>query len=115
MVVDDDPQVRKVVRDALKLLDAETLLAADGEEALALIEGGCPDLVILDLGMPGISGLEVLDRLHARYPHLPLVILSGMAQAEDTPDLISRGARAVVPKPFSARQFLGIVETAVLR
>lgn len=115
LVVDDDPQVRGVLRDTLRLADFEAVLAASGPEALTAVQDRLPDLVVLDLGMPGMSGLEVLDRLHAQHPGLPLVVLSGLAQPEDTPELIARGARAIVGKPFCTREFLRVVEVALAR
>lgn len=113
LVVDDDAAVRGVLRDALRMGDFDVLLAEGGEQALALAEQHPLDLVVLDLGMPGMSGYELLDGLRERRPGLPVVILSGLATPEETPELMERGARAIVGKPFGARDFLKVVESAL--
>lgn len=115
LVVDDDPQVRGVLRDTLKLADCESVLVGSGPDALSAVRQDRPDLVILDLGMPGMSGLEVLEQLQGLHPGLPTIVLSGMAHPEDTPDLMARGARAIVGKPFQARELLSVVERALGR
>lgn len=114
MVVDDDAGVRAVLRDTLTIRDFHVLLAESGEEALVVAASEKPDLVILDLGMPGMTGYQVLDLLRQERPDLPVVVLSGLAQPSETPSLIARGARAVVGKPFSARDFLRVIEQALI-
>lgn len=111
LVVDDDQMIRRLVRTVLEADDYEVSEARDGGEALDLINSVKPELVILDIMMPGLDGVEVCRRIdHDRYK---VVILT----ARDDPVLEAAckeaGADAFLTKPFSSIELLDLVEELV--
>ena len=86
LIVDDDEDIRAYLEVTLELAGFDVLLAGSGEHALAVARDEEPDLVVLDVMMPGIDGLEVLRRLRAdaRTSHLPVILLTAKAQTDDT-------------------------------
>jgi two-component system OmpR family response regulator len=113
LVVDDDPHIRQLLVFALAKAGLETREAADGEEALAAVEARTPDLVVLDINMPRMSGLEVCRRLRARG-ELPILFLSSRDDEIDRVIGIELGADDYVVKPFSPREVVARVQ-AILR
>ncbi|WP_433268113.1 response regulator transcription factor [Actinosynnema sp. CS-041913] len=113
LVVDDDVTVRDVVRRYLELAGHEVELVGDGEHALRRIAEREPDLVVLDLMLPGIDGLEVCRRLRARSA-VPVVMLTALGEEEDRIAGLQLGADDYVTKPFSPRE-LALRVTSVLR
>jgi CheY-like chemotaxis protein len=77
LLADDDPSIRKMLRSALEAVGYQVTLAASTEEALPVLEAGCPDALIADLVMPGLSGAELARRCHERCPNTILVFMSG--------------------------------------
>jgi DNA-binding response OmpR family regulator len=115
LVVDDDPTVSDVVRRYLERADLEVTLASDGPSALALIEARRPDLVVLDLMLPGLSGLDVAKRLRERDPDLPIVMLTALGEESDRVLGLSLGADDYVTKPFSPRELALRVQSVLRR
>jgi DNA-binding response OmpR family regulator len=113
LVVDDDVTVRDVVRRYLELAGCEVELAGTGEQALHAVAAREPDLVVLDLMLPGIDGLEVCRRLRGRSP-VPVVMLTALGEEEDRIAGLRLGADDYVTKPFSPRE-LALRVTSVLR
>jgi len=113
LVVDDDMTVRDVVRRYLELGGHQVQLAGDGESALRLFAENPPDLVVLDLMLPGIDGLEVCRRLRQRSA-VPVVMLTALGEEEDRIAGLQLGADDYVTKPFSPRE-LALRVTSVLR
>lgn len=113
LVVDDEPQITRLAQDYLVRDGFKVLVAGDGMAALALAQHEQPDLVILDLNLPGVDGLEVCRKLR-RTSDVPIVMLT--ARAEETDRLIGLelGADDYVVKPFSPRELVARVR-AVLR
>jgi CheY-like chemotaxis protein len=99
LVVDDDPSVAEVVADALRARGDEPLVALDGTEALDVLGATALDGVLLDLVMPGLSGLTVLARIRSDHPTVPVVILSGRADDDQVKEAMALGAVAVLRKP----------------
>jgi DNA-binding response OmpR family regulator len=114
LVVDDDPTVSDVVRRYLEQDGCRVRLASDGLAALAAVAVDRPDLVVLDLMMPGLDGLEVCRRLHARLPGLPVVMLTALGEEADRVIGLEVGADDYVTKPFSPRE-LALRVRSVLR
>ncbi len=83
LIVDDEPQLRQLYRDALEDEGYGIVEAENGEAALRVLEAGSADLAILDIRMPGIHGLDLLKRLHSQRPHLPVILCSGAASLFD--------------------------------
>jgi DNA-binding response OmpR family regulator len=113
LVVDDDLEVRNVVRMALERLGCSVVDADSGEKALRVVEGSAIDLVVLDLGLPDMSGVEVLGRIRAES-ELPVIVLTARSSEPDRVLGLTLGADDYVAKPFSPRELAARVE-AVLR
>ncbi len=114
LVVDDDSTVAEVVLGYLRREGFEAAHAADGLAALAVAAAAPPDLVVLDLMLPGIDGLEVCRRLRADRPDLPVVMLTARGEEEDRIAGLEVGADDYVVKPFSPRE-LALRVRSVLR
>jgi len=112
-VVDDDPDLRGLIRDVLEEDGFRVTAVGDGETLLGFLPGQHPDLVILDLGLPGIQGLEVLRRIRNLGP-TPIIIVSGKGTEADRVVGLELGADDYLVKPFSHRELLARVH-AVLR
>lgn len=113
LVVDDDLTVRDVVRRYLELAGHRVALADNGEDALAWIAEHDPDLVVLDLMLPGIDGLEVCRRLR-QTSEVPVVMLTALGEEENRIAGLQLGADDYVTKPFSPRE-LALRVSSVLR
>jgi len=113
LVVDDEPNIREVVSLYLRRDGHAVVSAGDGDEALRLYQQTQPDLVVLDLMLPGLSGLEVCRRLQASQ-RVPLIMLTAKGEEEDRIVGLGVGADDYVVKPFSPRELAARVE-AVLR
>ncbi|WP_063747152.1 response regulator transcription factor [Saccharothrix sp. NRRL B-16314] len=113
LVVDDDVTVRDVVRRYLELAGHEVEVVGDGESALRRFAEREPDVVVLDLMLPGVDGLEVCRRLRVRSA-VPVVMLTALGEEEDRIAGLQLGADDYVTKPFSPRE-LALRVTSVLR
>jgi DNA-binding response OmpR family regulator len=115
LVVDDDPTVSDVVRRYLERAGFEVALAADGPGALVAFEQRRPDLVVLDLMLPGMDGLEVCRRMRARDGDVPLVMLTALGEEADRVVGLELGADDYVTKPFSPRELVLRVRSVLRR
>ncbi|RZU53647.1 DNA-binding response OmpR family regulator [Krasilnikovia cinnamomea] len=115
LVVDDDPTVSDVVRRYLEQAGCEVRLAADGADGLAAIAAERPDLVVLDLMMPGIDGLEVCRRVRRQLPDLPVVMLTALGEEADRILGLEVGADDYVTKPFSPRELVLRIRSVLRR
>ncbi len=113
LVVDDEPEIVRLVRDYLERAGFEVVSAANGDEALRLFHHRRPDLVILDLGLPGQDGLDVA-RTVRRSDEVPIIMLTARTEEADRVAGLELGADDYVPKPFSPRELVARVR-AVLR
>ena len=115
LVVDDDPTVSDVVRRYLEQDGCRVRLAADGLAALAAVAAEPPDLVVLDLMLGGIDGLEVCRRLRRDLPDLPVVMLTALGEEADRVVGLEVGADDYVTKPFSVRELVLRVRSVLRR
>ncbi len=113
LVVDDDPTVREVVATYLRDADFDVAEAADGEAAVASAAELQPDLVVLDVMLPGVDGLEVCRRLRAQGD-VPIIMLSALGEESDRVLGLEVGADDYVTKPFSPRE-LALRVASILR
>jgi two-component system KDP operon response regulator KdpE len=113
LLVDDEPTVLRALRVALEAQDYVVTAVLTGEDALARVTNGAFDLVLLDLGLPGMSGFDVIRRVRVLFPTLPIIVLS--AQGDDAPkvEALDLGADDYVAKPFSVRELLARVRVAL--
>ena len=114
LVIDDEAAIRDSLKMTLEYHGYEFIGAATGQEGLALAEREAPDLVLLDIKMPGMDGLEALSRLRSMNDTLPVVIMSGHGTGEVGADMIKRGATDYIDKPFdSTDKLLFRIESAL--
>jgi DNA-binding response OmpR family regulator len=106
LVVDDDEELRTVLRRGLAMEGFQVALAAGGEEAIRFTTGQPVDLVVLDVVMPGLDGLEVCRRLRAADEHLPIVILTARDAVGDRVAGLEMGADDYLVKPFAFAELL---------
>lgn len=108
LVADDEPDIRMLARIALKSEGFTVLEAENGEDTLTAIIDQDPDLVFLDLRMPGLDGWSVLERLKAegRLETVPVVIISAHAGLGSTEKAIEMGCRGYITKPFGPRDLV---------
>jgi DNA-binding response OmpR family regulator len=114
VVIEDEAPIRRGLADALTAAGYLAIEAADGETGLVEARRFDVDLVLLDLVLPRMSGLQVLEQLRQTHPHLPVIILTARGSEDDRVRGLQYGADDYVVKPFSARELLARVE-AVLR
>lgn len=114
-VVDDEAPVRTALGRVLRLADYAVLGYASGEEFLASLGGRRPDCVLLDIHMPGLSGLQVRQRLHESGSALPLIFITANDRAELARQGLDPGCASVLHKPFSADDMLGAIAAAITR
>jgi DNA-binding response OmpR family regulator len=115
LVVEDDPTVAEVVQGYLVRAGYQVDRAADGVSALAVAARNRPDLVVLDLMLPGLSGLEVCGRLRATRPDLPVVMLTALGEESDRILGLEQGADDYLVKPFSPRELVLRVQSVLRR
>jgi two-component system, OmpR family, response regulator ResD len=114
LVVDDEPTIAEVVARYLERAGYETRTAADGPSALAAVASSRPDLVVLDIMLPGLDGLEVMRTLHENGGRVPVILLTAKGEESDRILGLRRGADDYVVKPFSPLELVARVD-AVLR
>ena len=102
--------IRDSMRRTLEYQGYQFIGAATGQEGLALIERDPPDLVFLDIKMPGMDGLEVLERIKASNPAVPVVMVSGHGTAQNAFEARDKGASGFIEKPFSEPVLLERIE-----
>ena len=113
LIVDDDPGVLDVLREMIVTLDYDVMTAASGALGLAALPIFEPDVVLLDLAMPGLTGVDVLSRVRRDHPHVPVVIVTANAAPELTRDAVAQGAFDVIAKPFDMDNLGRIVGLAI--
>ncbi len=115
LVVDDEEAVRESVRHALELEGYDVELASDGGRALAQIEASLPDAVILDVLMPGVSGLDVARRLRSGGNRVPILMLTARAEVDDRVAGLDAGADDYLVKPFALDELLARLRALLRR
>jgi UDP-3-O-[3-hydroxymyristoyl] N-acetylglucosamine deacetylase len=113
LVVDDEEGIRKTLNAVLQDEGYQCLTASSGKEALELLESNIPDLVLLDIWMPVMDGLEVLQIIKNRYPDLPVVMISGHATIQTAVQATKLGAREFIEKPLDLHGTLDCVKRAL--
>ncbi|HUG37191.1 MAG TPA: response regulator transcription factor [Candidatus Limnocylindrales bacterium] len=114
LIVDDEPEMVRGLEDNLRFEGYQTISASDGERALSLALSEAPDLIVLDLMMPGLSGWDVCRTLRERGLDIPVIMLTARGEEADQVRGLEMGADDYVTKPFSLRELLARIR-AVLR
>src|SRR5262245_3098373 len=100
LVVDDEPEVRHLLRDFLCSRGYDVILAGNGSEALTVVEAQKPDLVLLDVAMEGLDGVQTLTRISAVDPDVRVIMVTANTDIALTSKLLALGAVDYIPKPF---------------
>jgi two-component system KDP operon response regulator KdpE len=114
LVVDDEPQILRALRINLRARHYEVTIAANGTQALDAAAAHPPDLVILDLGLPDMDGVDVIGGLRG-WTAVPIIVLSGRADSTDKVEALDAGADDYVTKPFGMDELLARMRAAVRR
>src|SRR3990167_2216133 len=114
LIVEDDPSIAIGLEDNLKMAGFHAVVARDGEEALEKVKKEKPDLIILDIMLPKMNGLDVCRKLKEQGSRVPVIILSALGQESDKVTGLELGADDYVTKPFSPRELIVRIK-AVLR
>src|SRR5688500_6794369 len=115
LVVDDDPDIREVLADRLEALGYRVLTAANGVEGLEVFERQSPHLVLLDIEMPGMNGLEMLGEIRKREHDTAVIMITAYGTIERAVEAMKDGAYDFIPKPFEPDHVALIVAKALER
>ncbi len=114
LIVDDEPQILRALRINLRARDYDVQTAVDGGSALETAAAYRPDLIVLDLGLPDMDGIEVIRRVRG-WSDLPIIVLSGRAGSEDKVKALDAGADDYVTKPFGVDELLARMRAVTRR
>lgn len=115
IIIDDEEIVLDSCTQILEGTNYEVLTASNGTDGLALVQSQQPDLIYVDLKMPGISGIEVLKSAHEYDPAIVLVVITGYATVDSAVEAMKQGAYDFLPKPFTPDEFRLITERGIER
>lgn len=115
LLVDDEQDFIKTLAERLEMRDLDSDLAFDGEQALEVVQDGVPDVMVLDLKMPGIDGMEVLRRVKKNYPKVQVIILTGHGSEKDEVQAKKLGAFDYLKKPVDLEELIGVLKKAYRR
>ena len=115
LLVEDEADIASFIRQGLAEEGYEVDWAIEGEKALELIEDDRPDLILLDIRLPGISGIEVLETIRERWTALPVMMLTALDAVEDRVSGLRAGADDYLPKPFDFEELLARIEALLRR
>ena len=110
LLVDDDDEVREILSDMLSIGDHEVVPVGDPFEALKLLDESAFDLVVTDLGMPGMSGLQLAEKVRTSRPKLPVALVTGWGSQLDEADATAHGVTAILGKPFKLKEIQALVQ-----
>ncbi|MCZ2150277.1 MAG: response regulator transcription factor [Bryobacterales bacterium] len=113
LIVDDEPRFRKAVQIALHLAGHETRQATSGEEALLAMREAPADVVLLDLNMPGIGGIQACKAMRRDFEALAIIVISLRGWEHDNSEALQAGADLCLTKPFSMEVLLANIETVL--
>src|SRR5690554_6744184 len=112
-VLDDDKSIRWVLEKALGRAGLQTRCFDNADALLSQLESQHPAVILSDIRMPGIDGLELLSTLHQRLPHLPVIIMTAHSDLESAVSSYSHGAFEYLPKPFDIDEAVSLLQRAV--
>jgi len=113
MIVDDEPSIRTSLEGVLEDEGYKVICASDGNEALKSMEEERPDLILLDIWMPGIDGIETLKRVRSLHPGLQVIMISGHGSIETAVTATKLGAYDFIEKPLSLERTLVTIQNAI--
>lgn len=112
LLVDDEEDYVRTMAERMEMRDVGSRVALSGEEALRMVQEDAPDVMILDLRMPGINGMEVLERVRQTHPHVQVIVLTGHGSDREEREARRLGAFEYLQKPADTTRLLGTVRSA---
>ena len=112
LVVEDEKSISGFIRSILVNEGYEVIIAATGQEAKSIVSSHCPDLILLDLGLPDIDGTEIINAVR-EWTQTPIIVVSARSYDRDKVDALDRGADDYITKPFSGQELLARVRVAL--
>ena len=112
LIIEDDGAILSLMRRVLEANSYETVIAQSGREAISLLASHCPDVVILDLGLPDMDGMDVLTQLRS-WSQMPVVVVSARTDEKEKVRALAAGADDYVTKPFGTSELLARIRTAI--
>jgi two-component system, OmpR family, KDP operon response regulator KdpE len=113
LIVDDEISIRRALQTTLSKLEFTTVEAARGEEALSLVRTNHFDVVLLDINMPGMSGIETCKNIRRLFPQLPILMLTVRDAEDDKVEALDAGADDYITKPFQLRELTARIRAAM--
>ena len=113
LIVDDEEELVTTIAERLQIRGIQTETATDGETALKMIEENPPQVVVLDVMMPGIGGIEILQRMNAQNLKIPVILLTGYGSTEQGMEGMKLGAFDYLMKPCDLNNLIGKIQEAV--
>ena len=112
LLVDDEEDFVRTLAERIRMRDLNSDIALNGQEALRIVEDDIPDVMVLDLRMPGIDGMEVLRRLRKAYPEVKVIILTGHGSKKDEEEARRLGAFEYLEKPADINKLIDTIKRA---
>ena len=112
LVVEDEKTISGFIKTILSANGYDVLVAHTGSEAFLMISSHCPDLIVLDLGLPDIDGMDIIDSVR-QWTQIPIIVVSARNHEDDKVSALDRGADDYITKPFSAQELLARVRVAI--
>jgi DNA-binding response OmpR family regulator len=113
LIVDDEEELVTTIAERLQIRGIQAKTATDGETALKMIEADPPQVVVLDVMMPGIGGIEILRRMNALNTNIPVILLTGYGSTEQGMEGMKLGAFDYLMKPCDLNNLIGKIQEAV--
>ena len=110
LIVDDEPDMRLAIRNVLKIRGYNVVESGDGNNAVEAVGKDNPDLILLDIRLPGMDGIEVLERIRKFNKNIPIVMITGYGHIQSAVDVMKLGAQEYLQKPFENAQLIEIVK-----
>lgn len=112
LIIEDDRSILKFIKTIMHDADYDVLTAESGADAFSIISSSCPDLVILDLGLPDIDGITVIESVR-KWTSMPIIVVSARTHYSDKVEALDKGADDYITKPFSSEELLARVRVAL--
>ena len=114
LIVEDDKNIRKFMQTILEANDYDVIATETGKEAYSLITSRCPDVVILDLGLPDMDGMKILKEVRA-WSNMPIIVVSARDHEKDKVEALDMGADDYIGKPFRPRELVSRIKSVLRR
>jgi CheY-like chemotaxis protein len=110
LIVDDEPMIRDLLSQALEIMGHSVETCSSGRKAVESVEAGNFDLVMMDVGLPDITGFEAMASIKAKSPQTPVILISGNSADQSKAEALAKGASAYVVKPIRLEDLAGTIQ-----